>query len=79
MLRKLNFLTPLPSDAGYVLALVIRGERDTIARSLVERGIVVFAPPQERLQQTLRFSALSPAATRELQDALVDISRTVLD
>ena len=79
MLRKLNFLTPLPSDAGYVLALVIRGERDTIAHALAERGIAVFAPPQERLRQTFRFTAISPAATRELQDALIDTSRTVID
>ncbi len=79
MLRKLNFLTPLPSSAGYILARVIRGERDMIARALAERGIAVYAPPQERLLQTLRFSAISPVATRELQDALIAISRTELD
>jgi histidinol-phosphate/aromatic aminotransferase/cobyric acid decarboxylase-like protein len=78
MLRKLNFLSPFPSDAGYVLAEVTRGDRDEIALALSERGISVYAPPQHMLARTLRFSAISPAATRQLQTALVDISRTVL-
>ncbi len=79
MLRKLNFLSPFPSDGGYVLAEVTRGDRDEIALALAEREITVYAPPQPRLARTLRFSAISPAATRTLQCALVDISRTVPD
>lgn len=78
MLRKVNFVAPFPSDAGYVLAEVTRGERDLIWAALAERGISAYAPQQPRLQQTLRFSAISPAATKTLQAALVDISRTVL-
>lgn len=76
MLRKLNFLAPFPSDAGYVLARVTRGERDAIAEALALREIAVHAPTEERLHDTLRFSALSPVTTRALQDALVDICRT---
>lgn len=79
MLRKLNFLAPFPSDSGYVLAQVTRGDRDTIAAALQEREIAVFAPADDRLRETLRFSAISPVATRALQDALVDISRTAID
>ena len=79
MLRKLNFLAPYPSDAGYVLAAITRGERETIAHALAERGIAVYCPDHPRLRQTLRFSAISPAATRQLQTALVDINRTVFD
>jgi len=79
MLRKLNFLVPFPSDAGYVLAAVTRGDRDTIAEALRERGIAAFAPQHPRLAHTLRFAAVSPAATTRLQHALVDINRTVLD
>ncbi len=78
MLRKLNVLAPFPSDAGYVLAKVTRGDRDTIAQALAHREIAVFAPAQPRLRETIRFSAVSPVATRELQAALVDISRSVL-
>ncbi len=79
MLRKLNLLTPFPSDAGYVLAAVTRGDRDQIHEALRERGIAAFAPQHPRLAHTLRFAAVSPAATTRLQHALVDISRTVLD
>jgi histidinol-phosphate/aromatic aminotransferase/cobyric acid decarboxylase-like protein len=79
MLRKLNFVAPLPSDAGFVLAEVTRGERDEIARALADREIAVYAPQQDRLKHTLRFSAISPAATKSLQCALIDISRTMLD
>ncbi|HET9662037.1 MAG TPA: aminotransferase class I/II-fold pyridoxal phosphate-dependent enzyme [Thermomicrobiales bacterium] len=79
MLRKLNFLKPYPSDAGYVLAEVTRGDRDEIAEALAAREIAVFSPRLPRLERTLRFSAISPAATRQLQAALVDISRTVID
>jgi len=79
MLRKLNFLAPYPSDAGYVLAAVTRGDRDEIERALREREITAFAPREPRLAHTLRFAAVSPAATTRLQHALVDISRTVLD
>lgn len=77
MLRKLNFLAPLPSDAGYVLAQITRGERDEIADALRARGIVAYSPNAPRLAQTLRFTALSPVATRRLQHALVEISHTV--
>jgi hypothetical protein len=45
---------------------------------LADREIAVFAPAQPRLRETIRFSAVSPVATRELQAALVDISRSVL-
>jgi histidinol-phosphate aminotransferase len=78
MVRKLNFLRPYPSDADYVLAEVTRGDRDEIAFALAARGIAVFSPQLPRLEGTLRFSAISPAATRQLQIALVDISRTVI-
>ena len=78
MLRKLNLLAPFPSDAGYVLARVTRGDRDAIAQALAEREIAVYASSQPRLRETFRFSAVSPAATRELQAALVDISRSVV-
>lgn len=77
MLRKLNFLMPLPSDAGYVLARVMRGDRETVEAALAERDISVFAPPQPQLLDTLRFTAISPAATRKLQAALVEVSRLV--
>lgn len=79
MVRKLNFLRPFPSDGPYVLADVTRGDRDEIAAALVERGIVVYCPRTARLQQTLRFSAISPLATRQLQTALIAISRTLAD
>jgi histidinol-phosphate/aromatic aminotransferase/cobyric acid decarboxylase-like protein len=79
MLRKLNFLAPYPSDSGYVLATITRGDRETIAHALSERGIAVYCPQHIRLRQTLRFTAISPVATRKLQIALVDICRTVLD
>ncbi len=78
MLRKLNYLAPFPSDAGYVLAEVTRGDRDTIAAGLMERGIIAHAPIDPRLRQTLRFSAISPVATARLQHALIDINRTML-
>lgn len=78
MLRKLNFLQPYPSDAGYVLAEVTRGDRDQIAAALAHREIAVFSPRQPRLDRTLRFSAISPAATKQLQTALIDISQTVI-
>lgn len=78
MLRKLNFLCPLPSTAGYVLAEVTRGERDTIAAALRARNITVFAPPQHRLRSHLRFAAISPATTRLLQLALLEIARQEL-
>jgi histidinol-phosphate/aromatic aminotransferase/cobyric acid decarboxylase-like protein len=65
MLRKLNFLHPFPSDGAYVLANVTRGDRNEIAAALLERGIVVFGPRTPALEQTLRFSAISPAATRQ--------------
>lgn len=78
MLRKLNFLAPYPSDAGYVLAQVMRGDRDEIAQGLLEREIAVYAPALAGLEETLRFSAISPAATRRLQRALVDVSQTML-
>jgi histidinol-phosphate/aromatic aminotransferase/cobyric acid decarboxylase-like protein len=78
MLRKLNFLAPYPSDAGYVLAAVTRGERDAVAQALAEREIAVFSPQHPRLNDTLRFAAVSPIATRQLQCALVEISRIVL-
>jgi histidinol-phosphate/aromatic aminotransferase/cobyric acid decarboxylase-like protein len=79
MLRKLNFLRPLPSDGAYVLAEVTRGDRDQIAVALIERGISVYCPRAIRLEQTLRFSAISPLATRQLQAALVEISTTLAD
>jgi histidinol-phosphate aminotransferase len=79
MLRKLNFVSPYPSDAGYVLAVVTRGDRDVIADALLARGISVFVPSQCALQRTLRFAAISPAATRALQSAMIDISRAILD
>lgn len=79
MLRKLNMLIPYPSEAGYVLAKVVRGERDQMARELSMRSIATYAPQEERLLDTLRFSAISPVATRQLQNALIDIGRTVLD
>jgi histidinol-phosphate aminotransferase len=79
MLRKLNFLRPFPSDGPYVLAEVTRGDRDAIADALVDCGIVVFCPQAARLERTLRFSALSPVATRQLQAALVEISRILAD
>jgi histidinol-phosphate aminotransferase len=77
MVRKLNFLRPFPSDGSYVLAEVTRGDRDTIAAALEVRGISVFCPQAPRLKQTLRFSAISPLATRRLQGALVEISRDI--
>lgn len=79
MLRKLNFLRPFPSDAGYVLAEITRGDRDEIADALVARGITAYRPQLPRLGNTLRFSAISPAATRQLQTVLVEISRTIVD
>jgi histidinol-phosphate aminotransferase len=79
MLRKLNLLAPFPSDAGYVLATVTRGDRDVVRQALAEREIAVYSPRQPRLADTLRFSAISPAATRRLQSALVEISRLDLD
>lgn len=78
MLRKLNFLRPFPSDAGFVLAEITRGDRESVARALFEREISVFAPAQPELRQTLRFAAISPVATRRLQQALVEISRDVI-
>lgn len=77
MLRKLNFLAPYPSDAGYVLASVTRGDRDQIARQLLASGISVHIPQDPRLAHTLRFAAISPIATQRLQHALVEISRTI--
>lgn len=77
MLRKLNFLAPLPSDAGYVLAEVKRGNRELIVEQLLARGIVVHAPALPRLEYTLRFSAISPVATQRLQQALVEIARSL--
>ena len=53
MLRKLNLVMPYPSDAGYVLAHVTRGDRDAIAGALLERDIAVYSPPQPRLATTL--------------------------
>ena len=79
MLRKLNFLEPYPSDAGYVLAKIVRGERDAIAEALAERGIAVYSPPMPGLRDTLRFAAISPVATKQLQHALVNISQTIQD
>ncbi|MCA9859512.1 MAG: aminotransferase class I/II-fold pyridoxal phosphate-dependent enzyme [Thermomicrobiales bacterium] len=79
MLRKLNFLEPLPSDGGYVLATVTRGERDQIGDALARRDIRVYLPTQARLQDSIRFSAISPAATARLKEALIDICRTELD
>ena len=79
MLRKLNFLRPFPSDGASVLAEVTRGDRDEVAAALVERGIVVHCPRMARLQQTLRFSAISPLATRQLQAASVEISRILVN
>ena len=79
MLRKLNFLHPFPSDGAYVLTIVTRGDRNAIAAALFERGIVVCGPRTPGLERTLRFSAISPVATRQLQAALVDISRTLGD
>ena len=79
MLRKLNLVAPFASDAGYVLAEVTRGNRDEIAAALLQRGIAAYSPLDPRLAHTLRFSAISPVATRRLQLALTDIGRTLRD
>lgn len=79
MLRKSNALEPSPSSAGYVLARVARGDRDTIHAALRARGVTAYASQHPRLRETLRFSALSPVATQRLQRELIDICRTVLD
>jgi hypothetical protein len=55
----------------------MRGDRETVEAALAERDISVFAPPQPQLLDTLRFTAISPAATRKLQAALVEVSRLV--
>jgi len=74
MLRKLSIVQPLPSWAGFVLAITELGERDALVAGLEERGIRVHRPDAEGLERAIRVSAGLPAETDALKRALVEIT-----
>lgn len=74
-LRKLSIVSvPYPSWSNALLARVERGNRDDIVRELGQQGILVHAPAQDNLQQHIRVTAVSDAATLALRQALIDIN-----
>ncbi len=74
-LRKLSILSvPYPSWSNCLLAKIERGDRDEIVQQLADRGIAVYAPPHDNLQQHIRVTAVSHEATIALRDALIEIN-----
>lgn len=74
MLRKLNLVQPEPSWANFLLARVMRGERDGIVEGLAQRGILVHAPMEPGMERFIRISAGMPEQTDALRRALVEIA-----
>lgn len=74
-LRKLNMVRPLPSPANFVLVKLERGHREDLRGFLDCRGIAVHYPTQSGLEDTIRVSAVSAAATRALCEALISWAR----
>lgn len=70
MLRKMNMVEPAPSWANFMMARVVRGDRDQLVARLREHGIVVAVPAG--MDGAIRISAVSPEATTALKAALVD-------
>lgn len=74
-LRKLNMVRPLPSAANFVLARLERGDRVSLRRFLDNHGILVHYPDHPGLEDAIRVSAISEAATRALCEALISWAR----
>lgn len=77
-LRKLSIVSvPYPSWSNSMLAMVERGDREEIVQQLADRGIAVYSPPHDNLQQHFRVTAISEEATFALKDALIEINRNI--
>lgn len=77
-MRKMSLVSvPYPSWSNALLARVERGTRENMVAALTERGIRVYSPPHDNLQQHIRLTAVSAPATKALREALIEINTSI--
>jgi len=74
-LEKIEWLKPFPSQANFILCLVLSGEAKEIRQKLQDRGILVRYFDQPLLQNFIRISVGKPEHTDALVEALREIGR----
>jgi len=72
-LKKLRWLTPFPSQANFILCLVLNGEARELRQKLQDKGILVRYFDEPPLRNFIRFSVGKPEHTDALIKALQEI------
>jgi histidinol-phosphate aminotransferase len=73
-LRKLSFLTPVPSWAPFVPARIETIPREALLTGLAARGVRIHAPLIDGLEQYVRISAGTRTATQQCMRAMLDLA-----
>ena len=73
-LQKLRFLKPLPSQANFILCLVLKGGARELCQRLEDRGILVRYFDTPRLKDYIRISVGKPEHTDALLRALKEVA-----
>ncbi|MBA7676787.1 Histidinol-phosphate aminotransferase [subsurface metagenome] len=69
-LKKLEWITPFPSQANYIFCSVLKGKASELHQKLQNRGILVRYFDQPLLQNSIRISVGRPEHTGALIKAL---------
>ncbi len=72
-LKKLRWLKPFPSQANFILCLILNGEARELKQKLQDKGILVRYFDKPLLQNSIRFSVGKPEHTDALIKALQEI------
>jgi histidinol-phosphate aminotransferase len=77
-LNKLEWLTPLPSRANFILCQILRGKASQVQQGLEERGILVRYVDHPLLRNSIRIGAGKPEHTDAVIKALKEIGEEVV-
>ena len=72
-LEKIKWLKPYPSQANFILCLLLKGEAKELRQRLQGKGILVRYFEEERLRNYIRISVGKPEHTNALMKALKEI------
>jgi histidinol-phosphate aminotransferase len=76
-LKKIEWLKPFPSQANFILCLVLKGEAKELRQKLQAKGILVRYFEEPRLRNCVRISVGKPEHTDALIKALREIEITL--
>ncbi len=77
LLKRVKWLKPYPSQANFILCLVLKGEAVELRQKLEKKGILVRYFEQGRLKDFIRISVGKPEHTDALMQALREIEATL--